>query len=303
MKNKILISAIIFLKFNTVFSQEVRNNYAILIGTHNFDTIKLQTIFDNRGVAISTADISTIGTLGVERDLDKMEDFLKNRGYNKIVKLFDKNKIEVNNTLTEIKSKIKPTENLLFYFSGHGGQLKDTNGDEILISDDDTLDEFFFLKDNILVDDEISVFFKTLPKGVNIIQIMDACHSGTAMALVSNEPKEIITKTQIKQIQKFEEKEVFAIETLSTDQKTLIELFPNEIIYLGATSDNDITFGDEFGGRFTKTILEVMNAFFKKGIRPSYSMFFQEIRSFTNGELYFLPFDNNISNRLAFQIK
>lgn len=73
-------------------------------------------------------------------------------------------------------------DQVLIYFTGHGSQLQDRNGDE-----DDGLDEFFLahdfrIEDNLakgaLVDDDFYKVLSLIPTD-NIMLIVDACHSGT----------------------------------------------------------------------------------------------------------------------------
>lgn len=59
-------------------------------------------------------------------------------------------------------------------YSGHGGQLPDTNGDE-----GDHQDETWVLYDRELVDDELWALYATFQPGVRIAVLSDSCHSGT----------------------------------------------------------------------------------------------------------------------------
>jgi uncharacterized caspase-like protein len=72
---------------------------------------------------------------------------------------------------------------LLFHYSGHGGQTKDMNGDEI-----DGYDEVIFPLDfaragHIVDDDMNTMMVKSLPQGCRLTAVFDSCHSGTALDL------------------------------------------------------------------------------------------------------------------------
>jgi hypothetical protein len=74
----------------------------------------------------------------------------------------------------------KKGDSLVFYYSGHGSQVVDTDGDEV-----DRLDEILcphdidFAKKLYISDDDLREIFAKLPKGVNLEVILDCCHSGT----------------------------------------------------------------------------------------------------------------------------
>lgn len=59
-------------------------------------------------------------------------------------------------------------------FSGHGGQVKDMNGDE-----PDRKDETWCLYDAQLVDDELYFELSRFAKGVRVVVLSDSCHSGS----------------------------------------------------------------------------------------------------------------------------
>ncbi len=80
-----------------------------------------------------------------------------------------------------------PTDRVLIYYSGHGTQLPDENGDEV-----DGLDEALTMHDlgrvmrngkdtlaGVLIDDEIAEILAKIPSK-QVLMLIDACHSGTA---------------------------------------------------------------------------------------------------------------------------
>ncbi len=78
--------------------------------------------------------------------------------------------------LEKWSKKIKKGDNLIVYYSGHGSQVNDINGDE----EEDNLDETWCMYDRMLIDDEIYDAFAKYEEGVKIWVILDSCHSGTA---------------------------------------------------------------------------------------------------------------------------
>lgn len=80
-----------------------------------------------------------------------------------------------------------PGDDLFLHYSGHGGPVKDLDGDE-----DDGYDEAIFPTDaekvingpGYIVDDLIhDICVKTLPQGCRFTAIFDCCHSGSIMDL------------------------------------------------------------------------------------------------------------------------
>jgi len=77
----------------------------------------------------------------------------------------------------------EPGDAVFIHFSGHGGQIVDTSGDE-----DDGFDEILIPGDyktsGQIVDDDIYDEFVTkMSAGVRVTAMIDCCHSGTAMDL------------------------------------------------------------------------------------------------------------------------
>jgi hypothetical protein len=74
-------------------------------------------------------------------------------------------------------------DELFFHYSGHGGQVKDTSGDEES-GKDDTLIPCDFQHAGQIIDDELHAHIVgPLPAGVRLWVILDCCHSGTALDL------------------------------------------------------------------------------------------------------------------------
>lgn len=71
---------------------------------------------------------------------------------------------------------------LLVYYTGHGGSIKDTNGDE-----DDGYDEALVFDDAFLVDDKLKEAIRTSgkPNNSTVILLNDCCHSGSIYDLQS----------------------------------------------------------------------------------------------------------------------
>lgn len=79
-------------------------------------------------------------------------------------------------------SRVDKNTDVILYYSGHGGQIKDLNGDE-----EDGMDEVLVPYDtnakleNVIVDDELKGYFEEIAKaGRLLFIILDSCFSGSA---------------------------------------------------------------------------------------------------------------------------
>lgn len=72
---------------------------------------------------------------------------------------------------------------VFIHYSGHGGRVRDTSGDEA-DGYDETLIPLDFKRAGQILDDEIySRLVTKMAHGVNVTVLMDCCHSGTALDL------------------------------------------------------------------------------------------------------------------------
>mmetsp|Transcript_11724 Transcript_11724/g.16432 ORF Transcript_11724/g.16432 Transcript_11724/m.16432 type:complete len:313 (+) Transcript_11724:187-1125(+) len=86
-------------------------------------------------------------------------------------------------SLKRVTEYSEPGDVVFFHYSGHGGQVRDTSGDE---EDgyDETLIPVDFKRSGQIIDDLLSdVLVKSLKQGVTLTALMDCCHSGTVLDL------------------------------------------------------------------------------------------------------------------------
>jgi metacaspase-1 len=81
----------------------------------------------------------------------------------------------VSGAIKEAAGRLSGGDAFLLTYSGHGGQVPDTNRDE----ETDRSDETWVLYDRQLVDDELFELWGTFRPGVRILVLSDSCHSGT----------------------------------------------------------------------------------------------------------------------------
>jgi metacaspase-1 len=69
---------------------------------------------------------------------------------------------------------------LVFHYSGHGSQVRDSEGDELKDGLDEIICPWDFDWDGKYIkDDDLAELFGRLKKGVHLEVILDSCHSGT----------------------------------------------------------------------------------------------------------------------------
>jgi hypothetical protein len=80
-------------------------------------------------------------------------------------------------------SNAAPGDCLFFHYSGHGGEEKDLNGDEV-DGRDECIYPVDFQQNGSIIDDIMhDILVKRLPQGCRLTAIFDSCHSGTVLDL------------------------------------------------------------------------------------------------------------------------
>lgn len=69
---------------------------------------------------------------------------------------------------------------IVMTYSGHGTQVPDQSGDE-----EDYYDEALYVRDGVLLDDQLREILNQIPEGVAVYIILDSCFSGTATRYAS----------------------------------------------------------------------------------------------------------------------
>ncbi|HEY0818674.1 MAG TPA: caspase family protein, partial [Rhizobacter sp.] len=129
---------------------------------------------------------------GIELDIGVMQDVAESLGFKpaatKVLLNRQATLAAVRETLQHwLVEGVSPGDRVLVYYSGHGTQLPDDDGDE-----DDGLDEAWTLHDmaharrqgratldGVLLDDELAGLLARIPSR-QVMVLVDACHSGTS---------------------------------------------------------------------------------------------------------------------------
>lgn len=111
---------------------------------------------------------------------------------------------------------------LFLFWSGHGGQIQDMNGDEI-----DGKDECLYPWDDYIVDDELGDVFAEVKEGVKVFFICDTCHSETMARRALVSPNFVSARS-----------------------------FKASLLLFAGCSDSKVSYGSSNGGFFTTALLD-----------------------------------------------
>ncbi len=146
------------------------NGYALCIGLNRVDPVHYQGWDGKLNAAEKdAADIQALAkTAGFRTDLITGANATRNN---------------VLAALNNAAANLQSGDIFVLYYSGHGGQLPDLDGDE-----DDGKDETWCLYDSQLLDDEIKLQWPKFKEDVRIFMLSDSCHSGTISKFDPNQP-------------------------------------------------------------------------------------------------------------------
>lgn len=111
-----------------------------------------------------------------EYDAKDMQAIAEGKGFESTIMLSKEATAEaVTEAIQQAAGELDKGDLLFLTYSGHGGQVPDTNSDE----KGDGNDETWVLYDRQLVDDELFSLWAGFDPGVRIFVLSDSCHSGT----------------------------------------------------------------------------------------------------------------------------
>lgn len=131
---------------------------------------------------------------GCINDIQNINDVLTKRcGYDaKNIRILTDNttvkptRAQIESHVTWLARDCKAGDTLVFYYSGHGSQITDRNGDET-DGKDDVIVPLDYKNSGIISDDWMFLNLSSvLPSGVTLWSFTDCCHSGTIMDLQYN---------------------------------------------------------------------------------------------------------------------
>ena len=172
----------------------------------------------------------------------------------------------VSNAILSAAKTLKSGDMFFLTYSGHGGQVNDTNSDEA-----DRMDETWVCYDRQLVDDELYEMWGKFKPGVRIVVLSDSCHSGTVLReipeFISGGPRIRAMPTAVaRKVQKAHAKLYRQIQ----DQHRAAEnaKVNASVLLISGCMDNQTSRDGDRNGLFTGTLKTVWNGGrFKGGYR------------------------------------
>ncbi|MBW2163245.1 MAG: caspase family protein [Deltaproteobacteria bacterium] len=179
----------------------------------------------------------TGGCWGCELDVDNMERILKSLGYDtKVLKTADATRNSVLSSLYRAADNLVGDDIFVFYYSGHGGQQPDLNGDEL-----DGKDETLVAYDREVIDDKIHYALTRFKTGVRIVMISDSCNSGSG------------TNYRGRMTVPVNEQAIFRPVARTPREEPDIKA---QLIHMGGCRDGFSSSGYQHGGAFTIALCE-----------------------------------------------
>jgi len=161
-------------------------------------------------------------------------------------------------------------------YSGHGGQVPDSNGDE-----PDKQDETWCLFDGQLIDDELYFELSKFAAGVRILVLSDSCHSGTITKAVPTGPRERFMPTAVgmrvyREHKAFYDKlqrdvakaagnaptdpdSALAQVAISSRLSAIVKQFKPAVVLISGCQDNQTSMDGDHNGAFTEQVLKTWN--------------------------------------------
>ena len=201
--------------------------------------------------------------------------------------------------LRNAAKKLKAGGLFVLSYSGHGGQVPDTNHDE-----PDKMDETWCLYDGQLIDDELYLELSRFAAGVRVLVLSDSCHSGTCTRARLPPPPppgqraRLMPDTVARRV--YASHQAFydglqadaarsaakvvdpdaalaqvAVTGAATQATTLLGAFKPAVLLISGCQDNQTSMDGENNGAFTEQLLRVWDHGKFKG---SYGAFHARIR-------------------------
>jgi len=206
---------------------------------------------------------------GCVNDANSMKQIAADAGYEPKQLITQKATREaVREVILTVAKQVGKDDIFLLTYSGHGGQVDDTNGDET-----DGKDETWVLYDGQLVDDELYQLYTQFKPGVRIFVLSDSCHSGSVTRAMYEEMAPIEAKFGMRPRPTFRSKAIDAtvqkkvnqkhaaeLKKIQDETKTAVQRSPQAtVLLISGCQDNQLSSDGDVNGLFTENLINVWN--------------------------------------------
>jgi hypothetical protein len=122
---------------------------------------------------------------GIELDIEHMRHIASEMGIRNVQVLWNEQAtyVGIRQTLAALAQRVKPTDRVLIYYSGHGTHVDDDSRDEADGQDEALIPFDTYPGRNLLIDDEFGGLLDRIGSN-RVLVVVDACHSGTGARAV-----------------------------------------------------------------------------------------------------------------------
>ena len=102
--------------------------------------------------------------------------------------------------LEDTIARAQPGDVVVFYYSGHGSQVRDRNGDELTDSLDEVIcpHDMDWDRETYILDDDLDAIFASLPPDVLLEAFFDCCFWGAGTRALEPEPRPELLRTDVR---------------------------------------------------------------------------------------------------------
>lgn len=228
---------------------------------------------DDRALLIATTSYEDpIHNLpGIALDLEEMHRFSRKLGFSEdSIKTLSGADVTLENVRAQfggfLTDGVQPEDSVFIYYSGHGMQVPDRNGDE-----DDRRDEAISMYnlapavagwDGILLDDEFSALLRALPSK-NVVVVVDACHSGTVtrsfQPVIASTTRAFSDKNLVVKALPFRDNSKVRSGFVKGPGSITDEI-PAGVVSLSAAQDDEMSLASHQGSLFTLALAQSLEA-------------------------------------------
>jgi len=225
-------------------------------------------------VGVGQYETPGIDLPGIDLDLDRMRETLARLGFeDKQIKVLADGDATSTNVIAGfegwLKQGVQPNDRVVFYYSGHGSNIPDLDGDE-----GDGVDEVLVTHDmkrakikgratltGVVPDDKLAQLLAAIPSR-NIWVIIDACHSGTMTRSFSMKNRSLDSGPVFVKSFTYTGMPTGGHSTFSRD---VGKGTPTNFVSLSAASDNEKAISTSVGGVFTMGLTEAIKRLATQG--------------------------------------